>query len=78
MKKLDGINEDTEIDCPECGQPMKQEMFKAKEFFPACTYYDLLMLNRLYFVCKNEKCKFIGIPRLVKYLLSDKWWGKEE
>jgi len=77
MKKLDNISEDTVIPCPNCYKPMTISS-SGTSFFPFPTFYDNLVNEKVFVVCENEACKFIGIKRTLNYLLSDKFWGKEK
>ena len=59
MKKIDidNMNPDATVECPECKQQMKQ--------------YGIGGFNMdLVFVCENEDCKFLGLPRMVKFFLE--------
>jgi len=76
MKKLTGIDEETKIKCPECGNLMEQFFIRnSGGIFPTCTYFDALMRCDVAFICKHEGCKFLGIPRIAKYLLSEEFWS---
>lgn len=66
MKKLDEIDENTKIPCPECGELMEQNILS-----------NGLVSGTGIFICTNEKCKFLGIPRLIGYMVSDKFLGRQ-